>query len=492
MADRNRPYLFYDTAISICSTCYRRAEGKIVFEGGSVYLLKRCAVHGNERVLMADDIEYYRRCREVFLKPPEMPARYNMPVRWDCPYDCGLCTDHEQHSCLTLVEITDHCNLQCPICYASSGPSRPQYRSVDHVRRMLDRVVENEGRPDVVQISGGEPTLHPELFRILDLAKERPIQHLMLNTNGIRIAREDGFAERLAEYMPGFELYLQFDSFEPYALFELRGADLTGIRRQAIEKLNRLGLSTSLVVTLKRGVNDHEIGRIIDWGLQQPCVRGVVLQPIQSAGRLENFDPGRDRLTLTEVRRKILEQTKVFRAEDIIPVPCHPDSLAMAYALKTDAGVVPLTGMIDPKILIKGGRNTIVFEADESLRAQLFRLFSTNHSPISSASTLSDLLCCIPRIATPKNIDYSNVFRLIIMQFIDAWAFDVRSIKKTCVHIAHPDGQRIIPFDTYNLFYRDDLERTVLQPLRHEREQRVPISGGELAHISIGAAGEHV
>lgn len=483
MADRIRPYLFYDTAISICSRCYRRAEGKIVFEEGSVYLLKRCSVHGGERVLIADDVEYYRRCREVFLKPPEMPTRYNMPVRWDCPYDCGLCTDHEQHSCLTLVEITDHCNLQCPICYASSGPSRSQYRPVEQIERMLDRIVENEGRPDVVQISGGEPTLHPELFRILDLAKERPIQHLMVNTNGIRIAREDGFAERLAEYMPGFELYLQFDSFEAKSLLELRGADLTSIRMQAIEKLNRLGLSTSLVVTLKRGLNDQEIGRIIDWGLEQPCVRGVVLQPIQAAGRYENFNAARDRLTLTEVRRKILEQTKVFRAEDIIPVPCHPDSLAMAYALKLDGRVVPLTGMIDPKVLIEGGRNTIVFEADESLQTQLFRLFSTNHSPISSACTLSDLLCCIPRVVAPKNIEYSNVFRVIIMQFIDAWAFDVRSIKKTCVHIAHPDGQRIIPFDTYNLFYRDDLERTVLQPLRREREMRVPISAGALTQI---------
>jgi len=469
-ADRVRPYLFYDTAISICSTCYRRAEGKIVFEDGNVYLLKRCPVHGPERVLMADDIDYYRRCREVFLKPPEMPSHYNMPVRWDCPYDCGLCTDHEQHSCLTLVEITDHCNLQCPICYASSGPSRQLYRPILQVERMLDAVVGNEGQPDIVQISGGEPTLHPDFFQILDLAKQRPFQHLMVNTNGIRIAREDGFAERLATYMPGFEIYLQFDSFEPSALKELRGADLTAVRMQAIDKLNRLGVSTSLVVTLKRGLNGGEIGRIIEWAVEQPCVRGVVLQPIQAAGRHENFNPARDRLTLTEVRRKILEQTKIFQPEDIIPVPCHPDSLAMAYALKTNGKVIPLTGMIDPKILIEGGRNTIVYETDATLQNQLFKLFSTNHSPRSSAGTLRELLCCLPQVSAPLSIDYSNVFRVIIMQFIDAWGFDVRSVKKTCVHIAHPDGQRIIPFDTYNLFYRDDLENTLLQPIRRERE----------------------
>jgi 7,8-dihydro-6-hydroxymethylpterin dimethyltransferase len=470
MAERVRPYLFYDTAISICSTCFRRAEGKIIFEDGCVYLLKRCPVHGAERVLMADDIDYYRRCREVFIKPPEMPRQYNMPVRWDCPYDCGLCTDHEQHSCLTLIEITDHCNLECPICYAASGPGRPAYRSLEQIEAMLDAVVRNEVRPDVVQISGGEPTLHPDFFRVLDLAKQRPIQHLMLNTNGIRIANEAGFAERLAEYMPAFEIYLQFDSFDSTALMDLRGADLRNIRKRAIEKLNQLDISTSLVVTLKRGVNDGEIGRIIDWALKQPCVRGVVLQPVQAAGRHENFDPARDRLTLTEVRRKILEQTSVFRPEDVIPVPCHPDSLAMAYALKVDGRVIPLTGMVDPKILIEGGRNTIVFEADEKLHAQLFKLFSTNHSPQSSAGTLRDLLCCLPRVMTTDGIEYRNVFRVIIMQFIDAWGFDVRSVKKSCVHIAHPDGKRIVPFDTYNLFYRDGLEQRVLEPLRRERE----------------------
>ena len=470
MSDRVRPYLFYDTAISICSTCYRRAEGKIVFEDGCVYLLKRCPVHGPERVLMADDIDYYRRSREIFLKAPEMPRHYNTPVRWDCPYDCGLCTDHEQHSCLTLIEITDHCNLECPVCYAASGPSLPQYRSLEQIAAMLDAVVGNEGEPDVVQISGGEPTLHPDFFAVLDMARERPIRHLMLNTNGIRIAREDGFAERLAGYMPDFEIYLQFDSLEAGPLIDLRGADLRNIRQRAIEKLNRLGLSTTLVVTLKKGVNDGEIGRIIEWALEQPAVRGVVLQPVQAAGRHENFDPARDRLTLTEVRRRILEQTAIFRAEDIIPVPCHPDSLAMAYALKADGRVVPLTGMIGPKVLIEGGRNTIVYEADRELHKQLFRLFSTNHSPQSSAVTLRDLLCCLPRVATPDGIDYRSVFRVIVMQFIDAWGFDVRSVKKSCVHIAHPDGKRIVPFDTYNLFYRDGLEETLLAGLRRERE----------------------
>jgi 7,8-dihydro-6-hydroxymethylpterin dimethyltransferase len=465
MGTKVRPYLFYDVAISICSTCYRRIDAKVVFEGGSVYMLKHCPAHGHERVLVADDVDYYRRCREVFLKPPEMPQRYNTPVKWGCPYDCGLCTDHEQHSCLSLVEICDFCNLRCPVCYASSGPDRQQFRSLDQIERMLDAVVRNEGEPDVVQISGGEPTMHPDFFRVLELAKARPIRHLMVNTNGVKIAESEAFTERLAAFMPDFEIYLQFDSFEREALIALRGVDLRAVREKAIERLNRHQISTNLVVTLKKGLNDREIGRIIEFALQQPCIRGVTFQPVQHAGRADGFDPSRDRLTLTEVRRGILEQTSVFRPEDVIPVPCHPDSLAMAYALKFGGTVTPLTGLIDPQVLISAGRNTIVYEQDAGIRDGIIKLFATNHSPESGAGTLRDLLCCLPRVSLP-NLGYENVFRIIIMQFIDAYSFDVRSVKKTCVHIVHPDDGRLIPFDTYNLFYRDHLEQTVLAPLR--------------------------
>ncbi len=466
MSDRVRPYLFYDVAVSICSTCYRRVEGKIVFEDERVYLLKDCPQHGHERVLLADDVAYWRRAREVFLKHPEQPNHYNTPVKWGCPYDCGLCPSHEQHSCLTLVELTDTCNLTCPICYASSGPHRPGFRSLEHVERMLDAVVRNEREPDVVQLSGGEPTLHPEFFAVLDAAKRRPIRHLMLNTNGIRIAKEPGFAKQLARYAPGFEIYLQYDSMRREALMDLRGADLRSVREQALAALDEQNLSTTLVVTLKRGVNDDEVGAILSEAVKHRCVRGVTFQPVQRAGRLDGFDPARDRLTLTEVRRAILEQFPAFRAEDVIPVPCHPDALAMAYALRQGDGLLPLTGMIDPQVLIEGGRNTIVYEHDEALQKQLFKVFATNHSPESAAASLRDLLCCLPKVAIPGALGYDRVFRVIIMAFHDAHDFDLRSIKKTCVHIVHPDAKRLIPFDTYNLFYRDELERTRLEPLR--------------------------
>lgn len=455
MGHKVRPYLYYDHAVSVCTTCLRRVEASILIKDERVFLDKWCPEHGRERVLIADDAAYYRMAREQFIKPPELPERFNTERRYGCPYDCGLCPEHMQHSCLTLIEITDQCNLRCPICYADSGPHRPGFRSMAEIERMLDAVVANEGEPDVVQISGGEPTLHPQFFDILDAAKRRPIRHLMVNTNGIVIAKTPGFAERLATYMPGFELYLQFDSLRDAVHQDLRGANLREIRLAALEKLNSLDISTTLVVTVKRGVNDAELGEIIEFALQQPCVRGVTFQPIQHAGRAEQFDPAAHRLTLTEVRRRILAQSPRFQPEDLIPVPCNPDCLAMAYALKVGEQVLPLTGLIPKETLVNAGRNTIVVERDEGLREQVFKLFATNQSPSAQACSLSDLLCCLPQVAAPAELGYRNVFRVLIMAFIDAHAFDLRAVKKSCVHIAQPDG-KIIPFDTFNLFYRDD------------------------------------
>lgn len=459
-----RKYNYYDFTLSLCPECLKRVDAKIVFEDDKVYMLKRCREHGNSKVLIADDIEYYKNIRN-YNKPSEMPYTFNTKTDYGCPYDCGLCPDHEQHSCLTVVEVTDRCNLTCPTCYAGSSPTYGRHRTLEEVKAMLDAVVKNEKEPDVVQISGGEPTIHPQFWEILDYAKSLPIRHLMLNTNGIKIAKDLAFAERLKTYTPDFEVYLQFDSFEDSILRELRGADLNEIRKQALENLNKLNLSTTLVVTLQKGLNDHEIGKVIDYALQQKCVRGVTFQPTQIAGRLESFNPETDRMTLTEVRRKIMEQTDVFNTDDLIPVPCNPDALVMGYALKLGGEVFPLTRYINPNDLLDNSKNTIIYEQDEDLHGKMIDLFSTGNSVEVAEENLKSIMCCLPNIDAPE-LGYDNLFRVIIMQFIDAYNFDVRAVKKSCVHIVDKDN-KIIPFETMNLFYRDD-KKEYLEKLRQE------------------------
>lgn len=462
-----RPYIFFELTNSVCSKCLKKVEAKIAFQDSNVYLIKNCFEHKTEKVLVSTDIEYYKTCRS-FLKPGQLPLRFNTKTELGCPYDCGICPDHEQHSCLTLIEITERCNLECPICYADSTPKKGSHRSLEQIEFMMDELVKNEGQPDVVQLSGGEPTIHPEFWQIMDLAKTKPIKYLMINTNGVRIAQDPDFCSQLATYMPGIEVYLQFDSLKAEPLKQLRGVDLLDVRKRALEALNKYDVPTTLVITLSKGLNDDEIGSIIDFALTQPCVRGVTFQPIQSAGRLEGFDPATDRLTLAEVRQMILKQSNVFREQDIIPVPCHPDCIAMAYALKVNDGTtVPLSGIIGEDVLLNGARNTIQYEKDPAVREKLFSLFSLNQNPETQSHAVGDLLCCLPKLEHPSELSYKNIFRLIIMEFLDKYNFDVRSVKRTCVHIAHTDG-RIIPFDTYNMFYRNDMDVRALSGRRQK------------------------
>ena len=453
MIRKNRPWLFYDTTTSICATCQRRIEAKIIIKEPQVFLEKWCPVHGFERVLICDDAEYYRICREVYLKPPEMPARFNTQMAYGCPYDCGLCPDHMQHSCVSVLEITDNCNLSCPICYAESNPQpAQQHRSLDEVLAMLDAVVANEGEADIVQLSGGEPTLHPDLFAILDAAKARSIRHLMINTNGLILATDSAFVERLAEYTPGLEIYLQFDSLQNETLKRLRGiSSLAEIHQRALTHLEALGISTTLVMTVVPGINADQVGEVIQHALTWRCIRGVTLQPLSNVGRVEvegTWQP----LTISGLRRTVAEQSAVFSKEDVLPVPCNPDTLAMAYALKLDGEVIPLTRHLDAETVLAGPRNTIVFERDPAVKELVFQLYSTGLSPESQASCLSDLLCCLPRVAAPA-LTYEQVFRVLIVQFMDRHNLDLRALKKSCIHFAQPDGQ-LIPFEAYNLFYR--------------------------------------
>lgn len=178
---RSKNYTYYDATTSLCNSCHTPINAKIVFENQNVYILKTCKEHGFQKVLIADDVEFYKNIRN-FNKASEYPRKPHTSTDYGCPLDCGICPDHEQHSCLTLIEVTDRCNLTCPTCYASSSPTHGRHRTLDEIKDLFETVVRSEGEPDVVQLSGGEPTIHPQFFEIMDMAKSYPIKHLMLIT----------------------------------------------------------------------------------------------------------------------------------------------------------------------------------------------------------------------------------------------------------------------------------------------------------------------
>jgi uncharacterized radical SAM superfamily Fe-S cluster-containing enzyme len=451
---RSRPYVFWGQTTSLCETCLTLVPAKIQIRDNQVWYEKRCEQHGAHSTLISTDAAYWRLCKD-YIKPGDRPLAWQSHTEFGCPYDCGLCPDHEQHSCLALIEINEHCNLTCPVCFADSSPARGKHLPLATIERMVDALVASEGEPDLVQLSGGEPTLHPEFFEVLDIVRSRPVKHVMINTNGVRIAQEPDFVARLSEHKRGLEVYLQFDSLKREALMELRGADLRRVRQEALENLERHNLSTTLVVTVKRGVNDDEIGEIVRYALQWRCVRGITFQPVQDVGRNEGFDKSR-RIVLSEIRQRIVEDSGVFGADDMVPLPCNPETISIGYGLRNGSSVLPVTSLIPREDFVAITPNTISFEKQPVLREKFIELFSLSSGANNASQRLAEFLCCLPKAEVPDGLSYENVFRVAIVQFMDRFNFCVGGVKRSCIHFVTPNGQ-IIPFDTYNMFYRNGL-----------------------------------
>jgi len=460
------PYIFHGQTTSLCEECLIPVPAKVIIEAGEVFYLKRCRAHGVQKTLISDDLAYWQ-SQKHWLKPGDRPLVAQTRTEAGCPFDCGLCPDHEQHSCLAIIEINSACNLACPVCFANAEDIHGAHRPMAVIEQMLDALVASEGEPDLVQLSGGEPTIHPQFFEILDAVKARPIRHVMINTNGVRIAQDAEFVARLASYAPRLEVYLQFDSLDDHALMDLRGARLSRIRQQALEALEAAGLSTTLVAVVKRGVNDHEIADIINHALTWSCVRGVTFQPVQDAGRNEGFDGKANRMVLSQIRREVAK-AGVFGLEDMIPLPCNPDQICIGYGLRDGPTVTPITSLL-PRDLIINGPNTISYEAYPELQKAVTDLLSLATSQANTEEKLAGLLCCLPQAFVTETLGYANSFRVVILQFLDRFNFDLATVKRSCVHFVTPDKQ-IIPFDTYNTFYRPGAEGAAVVKRAREAE----------------------
>ncbi len=455
---RDRPYIYHNFTNSLCPTCLRVVQAKILIQDGKVFMYKTCPEHGAVKSLLSSDAKYYL-SQSQYNKPGTLPQRFQTKVELGCPLDCGLCTDHEQHTCLALIEVTEACNLRCPTCFADSDVGK--YYSVAEVEGMIDTIVANEDYADVVQFSGGEPTIHPQIIEILQLAKTKRIKAIMLNTNGVRIAKDEEFVRKLAEFNGNFEVYLQFDGFREQTYRVIRGEDLRSLKERAIANLTKYEIPINLTATIQRGVNEDEIGEIVKFGLAEKMVRGVTFQPITNVGRHQSFDP-LDRTTTPDVIRAIETQTGgIFQADDFVPLPCHSDCISITYAYTKGKKVKPLPRYVDVRQYLDVIGNQINFRVDDMkgvVGSALMRLWSAS-APLSTRNTLYDFSCCLPVVPgmlTQKehgSLLYENMFRIVIMYFMDAWNFDVRSAKKCCVHHVLPDG-KIIPFCSYNTLHR--------------------------------------
>lgn len=501
-----RDHVFLGTTQSLCPECLALVPAKIIAREGRVYFRKRCPTHGVREDFVCSDVRQYDRME--FSLEGKIPAQFGVEPDRGCPYDCGLCSEHEQHTCVGLVEITSSCNLSCPMCYAGSGPGG-KHLSFDECRAAIDRLVAVEGRPEVLQLSGGEPTIHPDFERILEYGCQQPIDVVMINTNGLRFAHDPGLVACVAQQRHRLEIYFQFDGFKDETSRQLRGESLVATKLKALEALGRAGVRVILVCTLQTGVNDDEIGAIVKFGLERPWITGVSFQPATYSGRHVLPETLERRITFPDVVRAVAEQTDgLFREEDFLPLPCaHPNCHSLSYAYRSGGAVAPLARFIDATNHLDLLANGITFtraRARELIESYLGRLGcctggdcapnslslretpgenvsdSLSHreragvrgeapsdSPARMSATQLPILNSTPSPNAPtslaqeffsralaEQLSPADVFRITITSFLDAYNFDVRRLMKCCIHHVLPSGH-VIPFCAYNVLYRD-------------------------------------
>ncbi len=445
MDSPQKTYDFLEYTTSLCPECLKPVPGKIVARDGRVYIRKQCAVHGQQEELLEDNAEYFIH-RNEFSRPGSACELQTQTVN-GCPYDCGLCPNHEQHTCIGLIEVNTSCDLRCPTCFAESGPAGEL--SLPVIQRMIDFYIASEhGNAEILQLSGGEPTLHPQILDIIGYARSTKLAYVMLNTNGLRIAGDEPFVKELARLVGGFEVYLQFDGLDGHASASLRGRDCVPDKLQAIAMLEKHNVPTTLVMTVQAGVNDHQIGDAVALAMRHRNIRGISFQPVAFFGRRPVAAPGPDRATLTGVLKQIETQTAgLVKAADFAPLPCHVDRVAVTFLYRKQGAYVPVTRGVDLRKFLPYIRNTFAFRAEEFIQA-------TDGSG-ACCGMLNRFSPSFLLKSREERVQYinDNLFRLSVASFIDAWNFDMKAMQKECVHVITPDLHKI-PFSAYNLLHR--------------------------------------
>jgi len=424
---------------SLCPVCLRKIPAKRVADSGKVYLEKTCLEHGEYKVLIwRQDSKHYLDWTKDSEKGSG-PLHSFTTVDKGCPYDCGLCPEHWTRACTMVLELTLNCNLKCPVCFASTGKNRKHELDIDVIRGMYEAIMEGVG-VCTIQLSGGEPTLRDDLSQIVALGQEIGFNHILINTNGVRIAREPDYLRRLKE-AGASALYLQFDGISDDVYRHIRGQNLFDIKRRALDNCAREKMGVILVPTIVPGANDHQLGDIIQFAKRWiPLVKGVHFQPISHMGRYPHPPSDEDRITIPDVIDALECQTDgELKREDFLPRHAQDShcSFSSFFILTREGKLEGISNLARGRVSGWGSRT-------EPPPEEISRCFMSRHWQFNES-------CCQ---SSAENDFYDRLlsYNLTItcMPFQDVWSLDLDRLRGCCGHVVTPD-RRIIPFCAYYL-----------------------------------------
>jgi len=458
----SRPYTYLGTVTGMCRECRALVPARVFEEGGAVFQERLCPRCGPNRARIADSVEWYldRAATTVRCKPAQLPGR---EVRLGCPHDCGPCAFHANACHLPVFSVTNACNLDCPICFTYNRADRKYFMSREELRSLLDKLIARAGPFDLMNITGGEPTLHPDIVELLKECRRPEIGRVTMNSNGLRLAADEDLCRALADL--GIYVILSFDTFRGDRALKIHGRDVGDLKRRALENLQRFGIGTTLLNVMIRGLNEDEIGQVIDLARSHPVVRSVTIQTMTFTGKGgKNFKP-RETMPLDGAARAIESATGgALRRSDFFPhAGAHPLCYSVAYYLKANGTWRSLTDFLTTAELrqMLGHGYLLQPEAESQavFRGAIDRLWAAGDETnlLPAIRSLVDRMYPARRSlsrAERQVMAEESLLAVYIHSHMDEDTLDLARLTVCPDQVPDPDG-RLIPACAYNLFYRE-------------------------------------
>ncbi len=475
---------------SLCPICLKVLDAEVYNQNGSIWIRKECPEHGVYENTYWSNEEIYKQAENCDYKG----VGINNPQtdeKKECPLDCGICPEHESHTILGLIDVTNRCNLKCPICFANAAISKKIYEpSFEEIREMLRNLRKNQPvATPAIQYAGGEPTVRKDIVELIQLAKDEGFTHIQIATNGIKLAKKPDLAEKLRN--AGLNtIYLQFDGLTSEIYLKNRGIDLLNIKKEAIENCRKAGLGIVLVPTLIKGINENQVGDIINFAIENmDIIRGVNFQPISFSGRTPSNQVEEQRITIPDFEKLVEQQTnnditiedfhpascirpisdlvEILEGKPQITFTCHQHCGTATYLFIDGEKRIPITRVIDVnkffEVIEKNNtklKNAKLAKKTLTLAKATKELTKTvNMDNVPSNLDIKEILSTVFKERTYSALGDFHYNTLLIgcMHFMDPFNFDTDRSKRCVIHYAIPDG-RIIPFCTMNSLYREEIE----------------------------------
>lgn len=496
---------------SICPDCFfenRKVniiEASIIEKDGKIVYQKSCKKHGEFEDVYWGDVELYKRFNKFQVDGPKLDNPMSKRDK-GCPMDCGLCNEHYTTTVLANIDLTNRCNQHCPVCFANAAEAGYVFEpSLEEIKKMMEVLRgEKPASTPAVQFSGGEPLIRDEIFEIINMAKEFGFSQIQAATNGVKLAESVEFTRKLKE--AGMNtIYLQFDGVKPETYIKTRGYNAYPLKLKAIENCRKVDLAIVLVPTLVKGVNDDQVGDMIDFSVKNvDIVRGLNVQPVSFTGRIDRSNLKKQRITIPDFIKLVEEQTNgAITKEDFYPVPwpvpmsrllsilkgspqteftCHAHCGAATYVFVEKGNMIPITRFFDAD-----GFYEFLNEILEEYQGKTFSKVKISFKILTNIGKYIDdkkgpewldlkkLVFNIVIRGTRGALDNfhnKNIRSLLIgcMHFQDPYNLDTDRVCRCCIHYTIPDG-RVIPFCTYNTIWREKIEKEFSIPLKEWRKK---------------------